>query len=257
MQIMLGKASNQNLSRRLKYQSAELANLALWPRQPSTVCFTVAFHALSWAVPEGATAPPVLIQAQPDPPLYYHPDDFHNPFLLHHAVKAGELHQLLADIPRKNAAGGALRAFWAALTTFVPDLQYPLFWQGLESLFGSETTNSGVTKRLCQRISVFLAGTDQDQTKLFNKVKACYRMRSEIAHGRWGEGPELTAMMGQTEAIVRTVVRHLLEKPGMLPVFISTGRDAFPEKWVLSGSVAPPGHTALGWSAGNLGKSVA
>jgi hypothetical protein len=49
-------------------------------------------------------------------------------------------------------------------------------------------------------------------------------------------------MMGQTEAIVRTVVRHLLEKPGMLPVFISTCRDAFPEKWVLSGSLVPRPH---------------
>jgi hypothetical protein len=31
----------------LKFQSAMLANLAIWLRQPSIVCFTVCFHALS------------------------------------------------------------------------------------------------------------------------------------------------------------------------------------------------------------------
>jgi hypothetical protein len=57
-------------------------------------------------------------------------------------------------------------------------------------------------------------------------------MRSEIVHGRWEEGPEIERLMADTEAIVRTVVRHLMDKPGLLVAFLSSKRDDFLEAWV-------------------------
>jgi hypothetical protein len=46
--------------------------------------------------------------------------------------------------------------------------------------------------------------------------------------------------MADTESIVRTVVRHVLEKPGMLETFVSNHRDGFLEQWVQSKSLNPP-----------------
>lgn len=227
----------------LKFQSAMLANLALWLRQPSPVCFTVCFHALSWTLP--GEHPPIVQQAQSHPQLYCHPNDLANPVCANHVAKAAELHAVLSTVPRKNPVWAALRAFWAALTSYQPDYRYPLFWQGLESLFGSDENIRGLTKRLCERISVFLADTPSIQLDLYDNVKACYKTRSEIVHGRWEEGPELETVMADTEAIVRTVMRHLLEKPGMLETFISDRRDGFLEAWVLSKSIDPPPYPAL------------
>jgi hypothetical protein len=224
----------------LKFQSAMLANLALWLRQPSPVCFAVGFHALSRPVPDQAEKVQILLQAQDHPPLYCHPRDLHNPVKANHVVKAGELHVVLSTVPRKNAVWAALRAIWAALTSYQPDYRYPLFWQGLESLFGADDDSGKISRRLRDRISIFLGDSAATQQTLREKVRACYKTRSEIVHGRWEEGPELEKLMGDTEAIVRTVVRHLLEKPGMLKTFISAQRDSFLEEWVQSKSLDPP-----------------
>jgi hypothetical protein len=140
---------------------------------------------------------------------------------------------VLSTVPRKNA-------FWAALTSFVPDLRYPLFWQGLESLFGPENDRSKATNRLRQRISIFLADNQNDRDHLSDMVNAGYDLRSKIVHGRWDEGADFRTRMAGTEAIVRTVVRHIIERPGMLGVFTSTKRDAFLEAWVNSKSFSPP-----------------
>ena len=43
-----------------------------------------------------------------------------------------------------------------------------------------------------------------------------------------------------TEAIVRTVVRHIADKPGMLGAFLSPKRDDFLESWVQSKAFTPP-----------------
>lgn len=71
-------------------------------------------------------------------------------------------------------------------------------------------------------------------------VDECYKTRSRIIHGRWDEGPEIVRRMADTEAIVRTVVRHILEKPGMLGAFVSLKRDDFLETWVQSKGFVPP-----------------
>jgi len=224
----------------LRFQSAMLASLAIWLRQPSTVCFTVGFHALSRLNSGPILDTPIILQAPDHPPLRCHPKDQFNAVYVSHIAKAGELHSVLTTVPRKNAVWAALRAFWAALTSYPPDHRYPLFWQGLESLFGADSDRYGITRRLRERISLFLAGDDRERCELSDKVLACYDMRCEIVHGRWDEGPEIDHFMAETEAIVRTVVRHMLEKPGMLGAFISSKRDNFLDAWVQSQSLTPP-----------------
>ena len=160
---------------------------------------------------------------------------------MHDVTKAANLFEALSTVPRKNAVWPALRAFWAALTSYHGDLRYPLFWQGLESLFGSDTDTYGVSKRLRDRISYFLADNQATQTELHDKVQACYAQRSAIVHGRWEDSQEFHDVhMYTTEAIVRTVVRHMASKPGMLDVFLSPQRNEFLEAWVTSKVYTPP-----------------
>jgi Apea-like HEPN len=126
------------------------------------------------------------------------------------------------------------------LLSYFPDYRYPLFWQGLESLFGADNERSGITKRLCDRISFFLANTPAVQKELSDKVRGYYGMRSEIVHGRWEDGPKIELLMDHTEGIVRTVVRHIVDKPGILCAFVSPKRDEFLEAWARSQSFVPP-----------------
>jgi len=224
-----------------RFQTAFLANMAIWLVQPSEVSFTVGFHALTRLDGGRTVDPPFIIPTEREGPYYCHPKDAQNPVLPRHVIKAAKLCELLEAVPRKNAVWAALRAISAALLSYFPDYRYPLFWQGLESLFTSETKTWKVTERLCARISYFLADNAQDQQHLFDMVDACYETRSRIIHGRWDEGPEIENRMAETESIVRTVVRHILEKPGMLDTFVSLKRDDFLETWVQSRSfVTPP-----------------
>jgi hypothetical protein len=149
----------------------------------------------------------------------------------------------MSSVPRGNAVWAAFRAFWAALTSYRADLRYPLFWQGLESLFTSETRTRKVTERLCTRVSFFLADDAETQQGLFEKASACYDTRSKIIHGRWKSGTDIDQPMADTEAIVRTVLRHLLEKQGMISAFVSPRRDDFLDSWVQSKSFTPPSFT--------------
>jgi hypothetical protein len=85
-----------------------------------------------------------------------------------------------------------------------------------------------------------IADTPAIQQELCEKVRSCYKTRSEIVHGRWEEGPYIDDHMADTEAIVRTVVRHIADKPGMLAAFLSPKRDDFLEAWAQSKSFTPP-----------------
>jgi hypothetical protein len=71
-------------------------------------------------------------------------------------------------------------------------------------------------------------------------VKACYGTRSRIVHGRWEDDPDFDDHMYITEAIVRTVIRNIADKPGMLAVFLTARRDDFLETWVQSKAFTPP-----------------
>jgi hypothetical protein len=46
--------------------------------------------------------------------------------------------------------------------------------------------------------------------------------------------------MYTTEGIVRTVVRDIADKPGMLGAFLSPKRNHFLEAWVKSKAFVPP-----------------
>jgi len=155
-------------------------------------------------------------------------------------IKAASLYDVLSTVRRKNVVWAALRAVWSALVSYPPDSRYPLFWQALESLFTSETKTWKVTERLCSRISYFLADNVKDQQDLYAKVDTCYATRSKIIHGRWDDGPEIKARMADTEAIVRTVIRTIADRPGVLGAFLSPKRDEWLEAWVQSKSFAPP-----------------
>jgi hypothetical protein len=224
----------------LRFQSAMLANMAMWLIQPSTVCFTVGFHALTTLEGGRTVRPPIILRSEREGPLYCHPRDQHNPVEPKHVIRAAALYEKLSTVPRKNAVWAALRAFWAALVSYTADYRYPLFWQGLESLFGAEDDSPGISRRLRERISFLLASDAAMQKKLYDIVKLCYKTRSEIVHGRWEEGPEIDDRMGETEGIVRTVVRHIMDRPGMLGAFLSPRRDDFLEAWVQSRAFTPP-----------------
>lgn len=234
------KGQNPRGVQELRFQSAMLANMAMWLIQPSIVRFTVGFHALTHLDGGRILGSPAVLHHGLEPPLCCHPRDFSNPISPKHLIRAATLYETLSTIPRKNDVWAALRAFWAALVSYQPDYRYPLFWQGLESLFGSDDETWGVSRRLRDRISRFLAETPAIQQELCEKVRACYKTRSEIVHGRWDDGPELEDRMYETEAIVRTVVRHIAGKPGMLGAFLSPKRDDFLEAWVKSKSFTTP-----------------
>jgi len=222
-----------------KLESAIMANLCLWLMEPTTVCFTNAFHAISWNTPGRPEKLPVAQQITPSNRLLCHPKDVHNKISQAKLVKAGILHQTVSTVPRGNAVWVALRATWAALTMNQADLRYALFWIALEALFGT-TETSETTYKLALRISFFIAGNVPDTESIFKKVKTCYTMRSKIVHGRSEKYPEIEEVMADTEAIVRTSFRKLLDPPTLLPAFLSKRRNDFLETWILSRSFDAP-----------------
>jgi hypothetical protein len=210
-----------------------LANMCMWMIRPSKICFTVCFHAIT------KLDSPVVCRVDREGPIYCHPKDAHNPVTPQDLEKAAKLFETLSTVPRKNDVWPALRAFWAALASRQADYRYPLFWQGLESLFGKDKYH-GVGLRLRERISYFLAKNAAMQQELCEKVKACYSVRSAIVHGRWEDDPKFDDHMYTTEAIVRIVMRHMADEPGMLQIFLSSGRDRFLDAWARSKAFSPP-----------------
>jgi len=223
----------------LRYQSAFLAATALWLRQPSNVSFTCVFHAVSH-LNGRVNDPPIIMRTEREGPYFPHPKDEHNPFQLKHALHAARLCALLETVPRKTPVWAALRSLSAALLSYFPDYRYPLLWQSLESLFTDEVKERNVTQRLRDRISYFLAGSEHEQQALSEKVRGCYKMRSKIVHGRMSAWPEVHVQMEHSEAMLRTCIRHILEKPGMLAAFVSPRRDEFFDAWVASKAFTPP-----------------
>ena len=224
----------------LRWQSALLANMSIWMVMPSAVCLSVGFHALTFLA-GSALDHPFFNGIEHETTLFCHERDFHNVPTLTDLKKASRLFETLSTVPRRNAVWPALRAFWAALTSYPGDLRYPLFWQGLESLFGSEQEVYGVSKRLRDRISYFLAANSKDQQDIHDKIKACYAVRCDIVHGRWDDSHDFHDVhMYTTEAIVRTVIRQMADRQGMLSIFLSPKRDAFLEAWVQSKAFTPP-----------------
>ena len=69
-------------------------------------------------------------------------------------------------------------------------------------------------------------------------------MRSTIIHGRWKNDPKIDEVMYDTEAIVRTALRRLMDDPQMVKTFVSKHRNEFLEDWVFSRSTDPPPYPA-------------
>ena len=223
----------------LRWQSALLANMSIWMVMPSPVCVTCGFHALT-SLGGRQLDSPIINHIDHETTLFCHERDFPNRPTVQNLKVAAKLFEALSTAPRKSVVWPALRAFWAALSSYPGDLRYPLYWQGLESLFGSDNEVYGVSKRLRDRISYFLGENAKDQQAIHDKVKACYAVRSEIVHGRWEDSEFHAVHMYDTECIVRTVVRHIADKAGMLALFLSPERDAWLEAWVASKAFTPP-----------------
>jgi hypothetical protein len=147
--------------------------MSIWLIQPTPIRFTIAFHALTH-LESREIDPPVIMASPREPPLWCHPRDGSNPILPRHLIKAAKLFERLSIVPRKNDVWAALRAFWAALASYQPDYRYPVFWQGIESLFGSAKTWK-VSPRIRDRLSYFLADTPAMREKICDMVEACYK----------------------------------------------------------------------------------
>jgi hypothetical protein len=223
----------------IKTESALLANLALWLRQPSSVCLTVILHAISWKIPGQDEREPLIQRSESQIPIYCHPNDLHNPLTPAHLTKAAELHRVLCSVPRDSAVRTAIRALWTGLTSQALDIRYSLLWVALEALFGANESGE-IAYKLSQRIAFFLANTPEEGRGLFQTVKKCYGVRSKIVHGRWKPDPEADQAMGHTESILRTSIRRLLEDPEMMRAFCSKHRDKFLEDWVFFRYTDPP-----------------
>jgi hypothetical protein len=223
-----------------KFQSAMVANLALWVTQPSPVCISVGVDAVSFSVPNHEESELLVQQFQIEGPLYCHPRDVEKRVSETQLCEAGKLYEAMATVPRNNPVWEALRAFWAALTMYSADRRYPFFWMGLESLFGPDDNTNEIGFRLAQRIAFFICDTPETAREMFQKVKKGYRTRSRIVHGRWKNDPNIDEFMADTEDIVREVSIRLFTTEGLLNVFIDNRRDRFLEDWVFSRSTSAP-----------------
>jgi hypothetical protein len=228
----------QQTIQQAKTRLAIVGNFAIWLRQPSPVCFTVSLHACLWGqFPNHTDKLPILQQSETleplhfrpwekSKPLYCHPKDVNNPITASHIVRAAEFYPTIRSIQKGNAAFVALRATWAALTSYAVDERYLWFWIALEALFGPEDSNE-LSHKLAERIAFFIAESPEGAREIFHKAKKCYGVRSKIVHGRWKSSPEIDQLMEDTEAIVRTSFRHIIEKPGLLSIFTSKQRDEY------------------------------
>ena len=88
--------------------------MAMWLRQPSSVCYTVVFHAISWSIPSEQDKVHIVQKVERLGPLHCHPDDVSNQVTYRHLEGAAELHEALLSVPRNNRVWEASRAFWAA-----------------------------------------------------------------------------------------------------------------------------------------------
>jgi hypothetical protein len=171
---------------------------------------TNGYHALTDFYTGQRLDKPLVLTPEREGPIYCHPRDQRNIVTPNHLVKAAELFETLSTVPRKNDVWPALR------------------WPPIRPTTDTRCSGKGLNP---------YSATMQE---LCDKVKACYRVRSELIHGRWEDDPGFDEHMYNTEAIARTVIRHIASKPGMLAIFLSLRRDEFLEAWVESKAFTPP-----------------
>jgi hypothetical protein len=64
-----------------------------WLMQPSNVCFTLAFHALTTLEGRRTADPPITLQSNREDPLYCHPADAHRVVEPRHVIRAAKLYR--------------------------------------------------------------------------------------------------------------------------------------------------------------------
>ncbi len=119
-----------------------------------------------------------------------------------------------------------MRAIWAGLSSYASDIRYMLFWVALEALFGPDD-GTELSHKLAERIAFFIADNPEDARTLFKMTKKCYGLRSKIVHGRWHHSPIIHQSMQETESIVRSAFRRILEDPEAMATFASRKRDEY------------------------------
>lgn len=206
-----------------KTEAAVLANLAMWLKQPSPVCFTTSLHAIT-----------IIQSVEPRLPLLCHPNDINAIVDQSDVLKAAQLYSGLSSIPRKNSVWTAMRTLWLALTTYEGDMRYSFLWIALEALFGDEGPSGEIIHKLAERIAFFLGDSPEVARELYQKAKKSYENRSKIVHGRFNNDSDIDGLLGDTEAILRTSFRRLLDAPGLLRTFISNQRNSYLRDLVFS-----------------------
>jgi hypothetical protein len=226
------KGSKPRSFQQTRFQGAMLANLALWLRQPSPVCFSLCFHAVT--LRKGHADEAIIAQnIDQHAIMHCNTKDRGNPVTAEHILEAATTYAGLRNVEPGNAVFTAIRFVWEALTSYRVDFRYTHFWIALEALFGPEDSGE-TTYKLCQRIGFFLGDAPEVARLRFKGAKKCYGFRSKIVHGRWKHDPKIDEAMEETEAIVRTSLRKILETNEMTSAFISKRRDEFLEDLVFA-----------------------
>lgn len=213
---------------------ATLANFALWLAQPSAACFTLLFHG-----PRSLSEHHVESVGRQNE-LYCHPEDEQKHISTTDLQLAGRLHSSLVNLSFGTSVWLAVRSTWAALTTGVDDLRYPLFWIALEAIFGPDDYEPGLSGILARRISIFTAEKPKFVTPIHEEATKCYELRSKILHGRWDNSAPIEQLMMSTETIIRKVFVRLLTESQLLATINSVNRDGFLKDWASSKAGTQP-----------------
>ncbi len=203
-----------------KYELCVLANLALWLRRASPVCFVAVFHAFQ------SGAEPIVQAMSRCSPLLCHPNDVDNHITGADIPVAVQLHHSLAAVARNTSLWTAICATWAGLHINIETIRYALLWIALEALFGPEDARE-ITFRLSQRVALFLAEDRAEAKQLFTMVKKGYSFRSKIVHGRWKEEPDSLVRMAEVENLVRRSFGRILSDEAVRDTFVGNGREAY------------------------------
>lgn len=194
-----------------------LANLALWLQRPTAVGFTLMFRA-------SERSGNFIEWMQRHDRFLCLPGESQS-ITLEDLGPAQRLYTSLAQIPRRSAPWTACRAVTAALQMDHGEIRDLLLWIALEALFGAE---SEITYRLSQRLALFVARDRAEARELFGKTKQGYKIRCELAHGKWGqESDDFMAHIVSTEGLVRRSLVRVLQDDDTIKIFCGKNHQAY------------------------------
>ncbi len=203
-----------------KYELCVMANFALWLSKPSPLCFAIVVHAPQFG------SEPAVQQINRLSEILCHPNNVDDRVTATDLPLAQRLHVALTKVNRNSAVFTATRAAWAGMQLNSETVRYALFWIALEALFGPDDGRE-ITYRLSQRVGFFLGENRTAAKDLFKLTKQGYSFRSKIVHGRWGDDPNSTARMAETETLLRRSLIRILEDKNLAEKFSGNTREAF------------------------------